>query len=69
MGRLPVLCLRSPPEDPHRHAHHHLQQDPSKPQQHVEVRQAVPHHSGEHTLKVHLVISISLRITNNKLIN
>ena len=51
VGRVSVLCLRGPPEDPHRHAHHHLQQDPGKPQQHVEVRQTVPHHSGEQTTK------------------
>ena len=51
VGRVPVLCLRGPPEDPHRHAHHHLQQDPGQPQQHVEVRQTVPHYSGEQTTK------------------
>ena len=51
VGCVPVLCLRCPPKDPHRHAHHHLQQDPGQPQQHVEVRQAVPHYSGEQTTK------------------
>ena len=51
VGCVPVLCLRGPPQDPHRHAHHHLQQDPGKPQQHVEIRQTVPHHSGKQTTK------------------
>ena len=51
VGRLSVLCLRGPSEDPHCHAHHHLQQDPGQPQQHVEVRQAVPHYSGEQILR------------------
>ena len=28
------------------YAHHHLQQDPRQPQQHVEIRPAVSYHSG-----------------------
>ena len=29
------------------HVNYHLQQDFGKPQQHVEIRKTLPHHSGE----------------------
>ena len=52
VGRLPVLCLRGPPQDPDCHAHHHLQQNFGKPQQHVEICTIVPHYTGRVSINI-----------------
>ena len=45
VGGVPVLGERGAAQDPHRHANHHLQQDPRKPQHAMEVCQNLPRHT------------------------
>ena len=48
MGGLPVLRVGGAAQDPHRDADHHLQQDTGQPQQHVEICQTLPDHTGKY---------------------